>query len=333
MNIGVLMSNHGGSPLTVGLERALSAMGHYVFAYETHRECDLILIFNQCAHTQSYVYPDFPPESCSTPIAFIDTAEYGWAKRVHEPLADYWNTFAPGAMGHDTKNREEQTRLRNFLAGRSFPYFIREFWNAWEFPAGYHPIDYPLYAPSAFGRLMPFDQYVSRPVQVACLWGLSNPWREHLTADLERSSLNKDLYVLERDGPRLPQHQYFKRMEAAKCSVSFDGYGSGSFRMTEVLCRTLLMQGPLAIQTRAPLVHGETCWAYMVWVDGEHYVRSDLVEQIQEAMADSERAYRIYRQGFHHCMTHLTEGATAQYVLRVIEEHDWSRMTLIERPV
>lgn len=333
MRIAFLLSNYGGSPLTIGLSRGLQELGHNVHEYRRGEGYDLILLFNQSAHTIHYAYPELPPADDKTPLAFIDTAEYGWTKRVKEPLGDYWNAFAPGSVTHDTKSAEQQATLKAFLEGRSFPYFIREFWNAYEFPANYHAIDYPLYGPSTNYRLPNRAEYMRRTVDVACLWGLSNPWRVNLTAELEAApNLLKDVYVIERDGPRLPQFGpggYFPRLEAARGSISFDGYGSGSFRMTEVLVRTLLMQGPLGIKTHAPLMHGETCWAYCVWVDGEHYVRSNLVEQIGQALSDPERAFRIHERGYHHCMSQLTERATAKYVLDVVQAHDWSKPTAI----
>jgi len=335
VRIAFLLSNRGGSPLTIGLERGFRELGHDVIPFQFGVGSDLILVFNQCAHTQDYAYPTFPEVHDRTPLAFIDTAEYGWTKRVKEPLADYWNTFAPGAMAHDTKNATEQTKLKQFLEGRSFPYFIREMYNAWDFPENYHPIDYPLYAHSMNHRLPDRAEYLRRHMDVACIWGLSNPWRVNLTAELEAAGgLRKDVYVIERDGPRLPQFgpgNYFERLERARCSISFDGYGSGSFRMTEVLVRTLLMQGPLSIRTHAALVHGDTCWAYCVWVDGEHYLRSNLVEQIQVRLSDPEESFRIHERGYHHCMNQLTERATAEYVLRVIDAHDWNRPTILTK--
>src|SRR5262249_13346030 len=119
------------------------------------------------------------------------------------------------------------------------------------------------------------------------------------------------------------------RTEAARCSVSFDGYGSGSFRITEVLCRTLLLQGPLSIRTRAPLVDGETCIMYDVQSDGEEYLGTNLIEKMQSVVDEPERAYRIYENAYNHCMTYLTEKATAQYVLDVVEKHDYSKPTVI----
>ena len=332
MRIAFLMSNLGGSPLTIGIERGARELGHQVAPYHPGQGSDLIVVFNQSAHTRGYTYPAFPAADDRTPIAFIDNAEYGWTKRVHEPNQRYWNAFAPGSMEHDTKNPEQQALLRRFLEGRSFPYFLREFWSDCEYPSEYHPIDYPLYAHSTSHRKPNRTEYLSRSVDVACIWGWSNPWRVPLTQELEASSFSKDVYVIERDGPRLPQFGgggYFPRIDAARSSIQFDGYGSGSFRTTEVLCRTLLMQGPLGVRMHAPLMHGDTCWAYCVWVDGEHYVRSNLVEEIRNALADPEAAFRIYERGYHHCMNHLTERATAAYVLSVVEAHDWTRPTAI----
>lgn len=332
MRIASLLSSHGGSILQLGLERGLKKLGHVVEPYHHNISCDLILVFNQSAHTTEYAYPEFPSESDRTPIAFIDAAEYGWTKRVHEPPERYWNTFASGSMEHPTKNLSEQERLRRFLEGRSFPYFLREFMTSWSFPPSYHPIDYPLHEGALPGKRPNRKEYLSRHMQVACLWGLSNPWRVNLTAELEASPFRKDIYVIERDGPRLNQwggNGYFARIEAARCSISFDGYGSGSFRVTEVLCRTLLIQGLMSIRTREPVIHGDTCVAYALRTDGPNYLGSDLIEKIGTALSDPEWCYRVYERGYHHCMTHLTEKATAEYVLRVVDGHDWNQPTVI----
>lgn len=330
MRVAVFMSNKGGSPLSIGIERGIRMMGHEVANYAKGVGSDLILVYNQSAHIPDYVYPEFPSADDKTPIAFIDNAEYGM-KRVREPER-FVNAFSSGSVQHDTKNEHQQGLLRTFLEGRSFPYLLREYANAHDYPENYHPIDYPLYGPSTSHKKPERENYLKRAVDVACIWGLSHPWRVNLTHELDAAQgLRKDVYAIERDGPRLPQrggpNSYFDRLKAARCSISFDGYGSGSFRMTEVLVRTLLMQGPLSIRTRAPLEHGVTCWAYCVWVDGEHYIRSNLVEQIHAALSDPVRAFQIYERGYHHCMAHLTERATAKYVLDTVQSHDYTRPT------
>jgi hypothetical protein len=111
--------------------------------------------------------------------------------------------------------------------------------------------------------------------------------------------------------------------------VSFDGYGSGSFRMTEVLVRTLLLQGPLSIHRYQPLIDGVHCIEYGVANDGELFLHTDVCAKLSEALKDPERSYRIYEQGYRHCMAHYTEKATAEYVLRTIEKHDWSKPTAL----
>lgn len=319
MHVGFVLSNLGGSPLQVGLERGLIELGHKV-TYGT-QECDVRLVFNQCAHDTGYVYPEFPDDR--TPIAFIDTAEYG--PRSYGKHADYWNAFAAASMVHDTKSCAEQHRLKRWLEGRSFPYFVREFYRDVEFPPAYHPIDYPLPQTSQCARRPNRDEYLSRTVPVACLWGESNQGRVPISAAL-RTIPGADVYVIERDGPRLPQREYFRRIEAARCSVNFDGYGSSSFRLPEVLVRTVLLRGPLRIRMREPLIGGETCVDFAVF---HETLPNDLLHWQWRIMDNPEWAFSVYERGYDHCMTHYTEKATAQYVIDTIERHDWSKPTCL----
>jgi hypothetical protein len=332
VNIGVFLSTLGGSPLQVGLMRGLSELGHAVSWFEPSYGYDLVLVFNQCAHATDYVYPDFP-DAC-VPVAFIDSAEYGYFKRLPGVIGDYANTFSAGAMAHDTKNLHEQTRLRRFLEGRSFPYFIREFSRYIDYPAMYHPIDYPLYAGSACYERPNRDEYLGRQQDLFVSWGASHPWRRSITEALRGCSCKSEIRVLNDQAgeqvPRMPQSEFFARTRGAKASVSFDGYGSGSFRMTEVLVRTLLLQGPLSIVTRAPLVDGETCVMYAVGSDGETFLGTNICERLRAALADPEGSYAIHERGYHHCMEHLTERATAAALLATIEAHDWGVPTPLD---
>jgi hypothetical protein len=332
VRIGILLSTMGGSPLQVGLTRGLMELGHEVYAYEPWIGFDLVLVFNQCAHTTDYVYPEFP--AAHVPIAFVDTAEYGYFKRLPGTIRDYANAFSPGSMTHDTKNAHEQTRLRQFLEGRSFPYFLREHSRYIEFPAEYHPIDYPLYALSVCNERPDREEYMRRDLELFVSWGASHPWRMHITEALRACNTKCEIRVLNDQAgelvPRMPQGEYFQRTRGAKASVSFDGYGSGSFRMTEVLVRTLLLQGPLSIRTRAPLLDGVTCVSYDVQSDGEEFVGTNVGARLCEALADPDGSFGIYERGYDHCLTHLTERATAQYLLDVVHAHDWNKPTIID---
>ncbi len=317
MRIGILLSTKGGSPLQVGLTRGLMELGHEVFDYEPWIGFDLVLVFNMCAHDPDYTYPEFPAPQ--VPIAFIDTAEFGYFRRLPHVVADYANTFSRGAMAHDTKNLHEQTRLRQFLEGRSFPYFLREYSKYIDYPASYHPIDYPLYAGSVCHDRPNREEYLRRQQDLFVSWGASHPWRLAITEALRACPCNSEIRVLNDQAgeqvPRMPQGRFFARTSGAKASVSFDGYGSGSFRMTEVLVRTLLLQGPLSIITRAPLVDGETCITYAVECDGETFLGTDVCERLQAVLADPEGSYAIYERGYEHCCQHLTETATAVALL------------------
>lgn len=327
MRIGFLLSTQGGSPLVVGLENGLKQLGHEVVNYRRDHSAELVLIFNQCSHVTEYSYPEFPDK---VPVAFVDCAEYGYHRRLPEVIAGYRHAFAPAAMTHDTKNHGEQTRLKEFLSGRSYPYFLREFSRYVTYPDNFHPIDYPLYCHSECPILPEREEYLKRTLDLFCSWGASHPWRMNLTGAMRGCNLNAEILVLEENGtPRMPQKQYFERTRAAKTSVSFDGYGSSSFRLTEVLARCLLIQGPLSIFRHAPLIDGVHCIEYGIENDGETFVSTDICAKIREALDDPERSYRIYESGYHHCLQFYTEKATAQYVLETIEKHDWSKATEI----
>lgn len=314
--------------MVVGLERGLQQLGHEVVNYRKDHSAELVLIFNQNAHTPDYSYPEFPEK---VKFAFVDCAEYGYFKRLPAVVKDYSHAFAPGAMQHDTKNPIEQDNLRDFLKGKSFPYFLREFSKYMMYPAGFHPIDYPLYHYSECPILPNREEYLSRTLDLFCSWGASHPWRWDITRALREqvgSGVKAEILVLEENGtPRMPQAEYFARTRAAKTSVSFDGYGSSSFRLTEVLVRCLLLVGPLAIIRHAPLIDGVHCIEYAVDTDGETFISTDICAKLKDAMADPERSYRIHEAGYHHCIQHYTEKATAQYVLDTIEKHDWNTET------
>lgn len=329
MRLGFLLSDKGGSPLTCGLERGFGSLGHKVEAYRHGRQYDVLFVFNQVAHVQDYQYPQFP--EYEQPIVFVDAAEFGYFTRLPSVVQNYSHAFAPGAMQHDTKNPVEQARLRDFLKGKSFPYFLREFSKYMMYPTGYHPIDYPLYHYSECPILPNREEYLSRTLDLFCSWGVSHPWRWDITRALREqvgSGVKAEILVLEENGtPRMPQAEYFARTRAAKTSVSFDGYGSSSFRLTEVLVRCLLLVGPLAIIRHAPLIDGVHCIEYAVDTDGETFISTDICAKLKDALSDPERSYRIHEAGYHHCMQHYTEKATAQYVLDTIEQHDWNSET------
>lgn len=327
MRIGIFLSSKGGSPLQIGLERGLSSLGHHVEPHRRFVAYDLVLILNQCAHVTDYRYPEFPNDA-RVPIAFIDSAEYGYFRRLPEVIQHYANAFAPGSMDHDTKNRNEQERLQRFLDGRSFPYFLREFSKHLTFPAGYHPIDYPLYLHSECHIAPDRAEYLRRSEDLFVSWGASHPWRWDITRALRACPGRNTILVIEENGtPRMPQRQYFEKTRAAKCSVSFDGYGSGSFRIHEVLVRCLLLQGPLSIHRWKPLIDGEHCIEYQLEHDGERFISTNIADRLRKALADPERSFAIYQAGYEHCHRWYSERATAQYVLDTVHQHDWSKPT------
>ncbi len=322
MRIGFLLSNHGGSPLQSGLERGFQQLGHEVVSYPRDKSVDLVLVFNQVSHINTYWYPEFPEK---VKFAFIDCAEYGYFKRLPHLVKDYATAFQDGSLNHDTKNAVEQLKLKDFLHGKSFPYFLREFSKWVSYPTGYHPIDYPLYHYSECPILPSKEDYLNRKRDLFCSWGASHPWRWDITKAMRTCGINGDILVLEENGtPRMPQKEYFARTRESKVSVSFDGYGSSSFRLTEVLVRCLLLAGPLSIIRHAPLLDGIHCVEYNVSTDQETFLSTDICVKLKDSLDNPERSYAIHEAGYHHCYAHYTERATAQYVLDTIDKHDWT---------
>jgi hypothetical protein len=182
MTIAFLLSTLGGSPLQSGLERGFTQLGHNVITYMPNRAYDLVIVFNQTAHNPNYEYPQFPHRR--TPLAFIDSAEYGYFKRLPGVVHNYANTFSPGSLVHDTKNSAQQGLLMCYLRGKSFPYFIREFSKHVNFPSGYHPIDYPLYHHSVCNHAPNREEYLKRDLDLFWRWGGSHPWRMNITQAL-----------------------------------------------------------------------------------------------------------------------------------------------------
>lgn len=314
MNIGIWLSTMGGSPLQVGMERGLAQLGHQVSAFREGAPHDLVLMFNQSAHTTAYQYPEFPRGGC--PIAFLDTAEYG--QKAQGNHAAFRHGFAAGSVAHDTKNCEEQLRLLRFLEGRSFPYFLREMWLDCDYPSSFHPIDYPLYLYSATAPAPNRDEYLRRTVPIACIWGHSNPRRVKITERL-RGWEGSDVYVVDEDGPRLAQKDYFRRMERARTTITSDGYGTSAFRLQEGMIRTAVLVDRLPIRMRKRPEHGHTCFEF----DG------DPSSVLADALNDPEQSWLVYKQGHDWCREHWSEQATAKYVLDVVEAHDWSVPTCV----
>ncbi len=327
MKFAFCLSTFGGSPLQGGLERGLRELGHEVVDFHNNRDrdYDVFVLFNQAAHTTSYAYPDWP--HYEVPVAFVDCAEYGWMRRWPHTVAPYANAFSPGSMSHDTKSAHEQTRVKNFLEGRSFPYFLREFSKYIKYPENYFPIDYPLYHLSHCSDRPSRVDYMGRLDGLFLSWGASHPWRWPITRALRTHPRAEVLMIEENGTPRMEQSTYFNRFVRARCSAAFDGYGTGSFRMTEVLVRTLLLMGPLSTRVPYPLVDGETCIAYDLTVDGEECLGTNIVEKLNWVLDNPEDAFKIYEAGYDHCLTHLTERATAAYLVQEIEKYDWSKPT------
>lgn len=327
MHIGFHLA--GGSPLIVGLMRGLVKLGHYWEDYAPGHKYDYVFFFNQCSHDVNYEYK-YLNTFDDQKIVFIDTAEFGWDKRFPGNDVKYYNTFASGSMVHDTKNHYQQKLLFNFLNGRSFPYLLREFYKKFPYPNMYHPIDYPLYFYSECHKTPEIEQYCSRDLDLFVSWGLSHPFRNNLTKILRNCHTKCEISVIEEVTekgitPRMHQDKYFARTRAAKMSVSYDGYGSSSFREMEILCRTMLLKGEVFIKQRNPLVDGVNFVEYKVQITPDNqFCSTDLAQKLRYYLDNPKEAFGIYQNGYNHVHQYYTEQATAQYVLDIAANHDWT---------
>jgi hypothetical protein len=347
LRIGIFLSSLGGSPLQGGIERGLASMGHTVEPYNPACGYDLVLVFQQTAHDPSYRFPArFPP--VHLPIAFIDNSEHGYFTRLPDRAKEFAFSFTDTVMRQSTKNYDEQVRLRDYLTGKSFPYFLREMSKHVQYPAAYHPIDYPLYHLSQCDMRPDRDEYLRRDLDLFSAWGESHPFRVHLGQAMRDAHVKSEITVIDRGAivRRDPdtglcydaqgrvcfveQAAYFNRMRAAKCSVSYDGYGSSSFRLHEIMVRTVPVIGPLSIVIREPLIDGVHCRYFAVEQAGEVYYGTNLAEVIREVVADPEGSFELYRAAYDHCMEFWTERATAAYLLDTVAAHDYSRETPLE---
>ncbi len=318
MQIGFYTSGvHGGSPLHYSLQRGFRNLGHSQEDWRPNKHYDITIIFNQSSHTTHYQYINL--DKISGKIAFIDNSEYGY-KYLHDGQ-EYYNTFAEGSMRHDTKNYNEQLKMKQFLDNKSFPYFIREYNKLVSYPNNYHPIDYPLHD---HPRKHPNkEEYLSRPFEIFLCWGVNNSIRGDVAKILrEKTDLSRSfIYVYTEPGnSRMPQHEYFNKMDQSKIGISADGYGSGGFREIETLARTVLLKQQNNMVLRNPLI------------PDVHYIEftlDNLTEKINSCLVDPEKLFEIYRNGHDHCMNYYTAVGTARYVLDVLENHNWNKPTLL----
>jgi hypothetical protein len=303
---------------------------------------DFVLLFNISSHSARYDFSDVG-ELKGYKFCFIDSSEYGWWTHYSHYKELFGTSFTAGSMA--AKPFCQQV-LKQFLDGKSYPYIVREFYKGIDYPNSYHPIDYPLYGVNTpIPPMATFEEYCARPNDVYVGWGESHPSRK----DLARVVSKLPLKVVVNSGNKLPQNEYFTNMLNARMTVAYDGYGSGSFREKEALARTMLFRNNMAIIQNAPLTSGQNFVEYQVqeklvdWDKDSKYSApyknfrdkhpvfesTNLGSIMLEWIQDLEGMYRVYEGGYKHLMENFTEKAVAQYVLDILEGHDWDKPTPI----
>ncbi len=132
---------HGGGIMEGSLIRGFNELGIQLYKYSPTESYDVVLIFNVATHNVQYSFDGI--EEIDGHFAFIDTAEYGWWTHYRYYAKFYHSAFAPSAI--KSRYTPAHLQLINFLRGKSFPYFLREYYDNVNYGKNYHPIDYPLY--------------------------------------------------------------------------------------------------------------------------------------------------------------------------------------------
>lgn len=333
----------GAGVLFQSLARGFEQIGHPLVLFNPNQVYDYVIVFNNAAHRADYDFNGI--DKITQRVAFVDGSEYGWWTHHNYYRKLFSNSFAPGSM---KVKPFEQRKLQLFLKGKSFPFFLREFYKGNKYPKSYHPIDFPLIT---VGTNVPgmasFEDYVNRPYDVYIGWGESHPSRKCLAELVDKLPCK----TLINSGNKIERSLYFENIKNAKISISYDGYGSTTFREKEILCRTLLLRNKMAVHLSQPLTDGFNFVEFRVkerlinWQMSAHtcnpeyaqdvmdktieYADSDIGDIIMSLLKDIDKMYEIYRQGYHHCTENYTEKATAQYVFDTIQDHDWKEPTPI----
>ena len=304
------------------LQYGLNELGHEVNArYDHGSNPDYVFIFNVSSHGKDYTYGELPNHPR---LVFVDSAEYGF---FTHGSPKYANAFSTMSLRHSCKNFHEQRRLMFHLAGKSFPYFLREMAGPVAYPGCYHPIDYPNAVP--IPPVCSATSFINRKIDVVIGWTFSHPWREDLTRKVREAHEAGRIKALIID-QRLPKNEYLARLQLGISTVSFDGFGHSSFRVTEALSRCLLVNYTPPVHQRIAPADKVTCRTYEVESAGGDQVNTDLVSVIEHAVKHKEESYEIYRRGHELLSTQLTTKAWAQYVLDRCAAHDWSVPTRLD---
>ncbi len=327
------------NPLFTRLILGLREMGHRCDKYEPGTRYDYVFICNVAGpystkSTWELKYPYL--DTIQDKIVFIDPAEYGWWTHDKIYATEYYNAFAPlSIVAKGTA--EGQLELLSFLRGKSFPYFVREKYKNILYPNQYYPIDYPLIVNPIVPNKKPNkDEYMKRTHDVYVRWGGSHIFRPRIIEKIKTITGFK----IDVEHKKINPIEYYHNTQDARISVVSDGYGSGSFRETEVLINCLLFMKEQCIEKHHPLTNGVNFVEFKVDYEmsaggtfskgSQLYKDCNIAELLQEYMSDWDKCYSVYASGFHHCVKYYSISEFAKYVFEGISKHNYLEPTPIE---
>lgn len=324
MKIAYFVPQHAGAVIFGGMQRGFEQLGYPLHQFKPGGSYDYVLLFNCADHKTLCNFEGI--DDITGKFGFIDTSEYGWQTHYEYYKDKLYSAFAPLTIGMKPDGHK---KLINFLRNKSYPYFLREYYKGVNYHKNYHPIDYPLYWASVCKKgLSSFEEYKNRPMDLYVAWGESHQTRKNITAILEKLPLKMHVSV----GPKIPPQQYFMNLESARMSVSYDGYGYGSFRETELLSRLTYFRNRQIVHQHHPLTDGLNFVEYTTEeiLDDNHYpefIDSNIGDIIMDHADNIDLMYEMYVSGYRHCLDNFTEMAVAKYILKTLRNHNWNEIT------
>lgn len=339
LDIGCIIPQGYSNPLFYNLIWGLRSLGHRCEVYKVRTRYDFVFVCNVSSpyHPERdgknwiLKYPNL--DVVQDKVVFVDPAEYGWW--THDPAygIEYYNAFAPWSI-RSKGSAEGQIELLNFLRGKSFPYFIREKYKSIQYPDQYYPVDYPL---ANISKKPDKDEFMKRVYDLYLRWGGSHLFRPKIVEEINSITGFK----IDAVQAKINQFEYYTNTQNSRVSVVSDGYGSGSFRETEILANCVLFMREQCIDKHHPLTNGinfvefkvnyEMTKPDSIFVHGyQIYKDCNIKELLLEYMSDWDRCYSIYEAGYNHCMKYYSQKEFANYVLEKIYNFDYLKSTPVE---
>lgn len=264
-------------------------------------------------------------KSLGKKVVICDFTEFGWEMDD----APYYGFIEESA--HVEKFSKEQLKLNQIKELNVITYFKRELFENEETPDIYkdkvYPIDYMAYDTSVDYGITHFEKFKKRQHKLFSTWGLSNPVRPRVHAQLiellnhgynvcdNLEYLNKETYdiitLYRPHHTRIPMDKVFEIQRESKMSLSLQGCGKKCFRHSEA-------------SKNSVMVHTDTkmVWAFN-WDRGNSIIipQEPTIEDFKQLLQiPDEKLYDIYVNGVMNHRNYLPE-TYIPYIWQSVANH------------